>query len=63
MRPRGCGVCKMHPLFIIGGVFVVAGLIAGKFTTPRPIDTRMTVGGVMVLSGVVFLLQAVKFVM
>ena len=53
----------MHPLFLLGAVFVVAGLIAGKFTTPRPIDTRMTVGGVMILSGMVFLVQAVKFVM
>ena len=53
----------MLPLLILGGVLIAAGLIAGRFTTPRAIDTRMTVGGVMILSGVGFLVQAVKFSM
>jgi hypothetical protein len=34
-------------------------LIVGKFTPPRPIDGRMTVGAVMIFSGIVFLIQAV----
>jgi hypothetical protein len=34
-------------------------MIAGKFTPPRPIDTRMMVGGLLIFSGVIFLINAV----
>ena len=30
----------------------------GRFRTPRAIDARMTVGAVLMLSGVIFLVQA-----
>jgi len=47
----------MLPLLVLAGIFLVAGIIVGRFRTPRAIDTRMTVGGVLIISGVTFLVQ------
>ena len=48
----------MLPLLVLGGVCLAAGIIVGRFRTPRPIDARMTAGALMILSGVIFLVQA-----
>jgi hypothetical protein len=49
----------MLPLLVIGALLMATGLIAGKFTPPRPIDARMMVGALMIFSGVAFLVTAV----
>jgi hypothetical protein len=47
----------MLPLLILAGIFLATGIIVGRFRTPREIDARMTVGALMVFSGVIFLVQ------
>ena len=37
----------MLPLLVLGGVCLAAGIIVGRFRTPRAIDARMTVGALM----------------
>ena len=49
--------CVMLPLLILAGIFLATGIIVGRFRTPRAIDARMTVGALMVFSGVIFLVQ------
>jgi hypothetical protein len=53
----------MLPLLVLGGVLIAAGIIAGKFRPPRPIDTRMMVGAIMIFSGMAFLAQAVALLL
>jgi hypothetical protein len=47
----------MLPLLALAGIMLAGGLIVGKFGLPRPVDTRMLVGGVMMISGLGFLFQ------
>ena len=47
----------MLPLLALAGIMLAGGLIVGKFGLPRPVDTRMLIGGVMMISGLGFLFQ------
>ena len=50
-------IAIMLPLLALAGIMLAGGLIVGKFGLPRPVDTRMLIGGVMMISGLGFLFQ------
>ena len=47
----------MLPLLVLAGILLAVGIVVGRFRKPRPIDARMTVGAVLMLSGAIFLVQ------
>ena len=50
----------MLPLLVLAGILLIGGISVGRFGRPRPIDARMTVGALMVLSEVIFLVQGLR---